>query len=121
MASRGRQYPLQNVIAPLEGAGLFKGQKISGGFDHTQFPRVPSRVGTDPAQLTVREMEAARTGAHAVPKVANPLGQLLGILPRTLQKEHGNAGSALFAEAGKLAQAPDEIRQKRGISVHRLV
>ena len=114
----GGQHPLQNVIASLEGPGLFDGQEIGRALDHTELSRLPAGVGADGAELTIREMKAARTGAHALPHFPDPLGQLLGVLPRALQEVHGNARGALFAQAGKFAQPANEVRQNRGIGVH---
>ena len=114
----GRQDPLQHVIAPFEGARLFKGQEIRRAFHDAELTRLPSGIGADEAQFAVREMEAARTGAHPLPQFVNALSQLLHLFPRTLQEEHGDAGGALLAQAGKLAQPANEVLQDGRIGVH---
>lgn len=75
-------------------------------------PRFPS---AEAAQFTVREMEAAGAGAHALAHPGSPEPAFRRLPEGTCSRNMAMREAPFFTKAGKLAESPNQVREQRWI------
>ena len=96
--------------------GIFDAHNIPDAFNHADGPVVTGPVGTDGADLVVRNHRADPAVTGLVTKVVDGGGKVVDILGRLLQKMEGKPEGAPSPNPWKRAYGINGIRQQlRGI------
>ena len=117
-SAQGRQHTRQNVIVPVECAGLLDGHHVPRLLHHAHHRGVAGRVAADGAQLMVAEGKTARAEPDLLFDLQNAARQFLHGLVRRVQQVQGQALGGLFPDSRQTRHVMDQITNGRWIVAH---